>query len=70
MKLGFFPYEAMNYKAGQDYLDRKASKGVALRHIYLGCIARFEQAEQPRHFVDLDIRQFMDRSEERRVGKE
>lgn len=60
MKLGFFPYDAMNYKAGQAYLDRKAAKGLELRHIYLGCIARFEPAEKPRHFVDLDLRQFMD----------
>lgn len=60
MRLGFFPYDAMNYKAGQDYLDRKAAKELELCHIYLGCIARFEPAEKPRHFVDLDIRQFMD----------
>lgn len=60
MRLGFFPYEAMNYKAGQAYLDRKAAKGWSLRHIYLGCIARFDEGEHPRHFVDLDIRQFMD----------
>lgn len=60
MRLGFFPYDAMNYKAGQAYLDRKAAKGWALRHIYLNCVARFEKVEAPRHFVDLDIRQFMD----------
>ena len=59
-KLGFFPYEAMNYKAGQAYLNRKEAQGWELRKVYLGCVARFEEAEKPRHFVDLDIRQFMD----------
>ncbi len=59
-RLGFFPYEAMNYKAGQGYLDRMAEKGWGLRHIYLGCMALFEKREAPRHFVDLDVRQFMD----------
>lgn len=59
-KFGFFPFEAMNYKAGQAYLDRKAAQGWRLRHIYLGCIALFEAGSGPRHFVDLDIRQFMD----------
>lgn len=54
--LGFFPYEAMNYKAGQAYLDRRAARGWRLRHIYLGSIALFARAEEPRHFVDLDIR--------------
>ena len=59
-RLGFLPYEAMNYKAAQEYLDRMAERGWELRHIYLGCIARFGRADRPRHFVDLDIRQFMD----------
>lgn len=59
-RLGFYPYEAMNYKAGQAYLDRKAARGWGLRHIYLGSIALFERTEAPRHFVDLDIRPFMD----------
>lgn len=45
----------MNYKAAQAYLDRKAQKGWMLKHIYLGAIARFEEAESPRHFVDLDL---------------
>lgn len=58
--LGFFPYEAMNYKAAQAYLERREARGWALRHIYLGNLALFQEAEQPRHFVDLDIRQFMD----------
>ena len=50
-KLGFFPYEAMNYKAGQAYLNRKEAQGWELRKVYLGCVARFEEAEKPRHFV-------------------
>lgn len=53
---GFFPYEAMNYKAAQAYLDRKAQRGWELMHVYLGCAARFRQAERPSHFVDLDNR--------------
>lgn len=59
--LGFFPYETMNYKAAQAYLDRKAAKGWALQHIYLGAIARFIPAETPRHFVDLDIREHFEK---------
>lgn len=59
MKLGFFPYSAMNYKAGQAYLERMEPQGWRLRHVYLSCIALFERAERPRHFVDLDIRQFL-----------
>lgn len=59
-KLGFFPYEAMNYKSAQAQLDRRAAQGWELRHIYLGCIARFRRADRPSHFVDLDIRGHMD----------
>ena len=55
MTLGFFPYEPFHYKTAQAYLDKKAAKGLELRKIYLGCIARFEKAENPRHFVDLDL---------------
>lgn len=53
---GFFPYEAMNYKAAQTWLNRKAAQGWGLKHIYLGCIARLQRMERPSHFVDLDIR--------------
>lgn len=60
MKLGFFPYEPLHYKAAQAYLDKKAAQGLALKKVYLGCIAQFEAAEKPRHFVDLDIRQFLE----------
>lgn len=59
-KLGFFPYEAMNFKAAQAYLDKKQAQGWQLRHVYFGCIALFDAAEKPKHFADLDIRQFMD----------
>ena len=57
--LGFYPYDAMNYKGGQAWLERREAQGWGLRHIYLGCIALLEAAEKPRHFVDLDIRRFM-----------
>lgn len=53
---GFFPYEAINYKAAQNYLDRKAAKGLRLKRIYLGAFALFEEVAFPTyHFVDLDI---------------
>lgn len=55
-KLGFFPYEAMDYKAAQSWLDRQGTRGWALKHVYLGCIALLRRAEHPTHFVDLDIR--------------
>lgn len=55
MTLGFFPYEPLHYKAAQAYLDKKAARGLELRKIYLGFVARFEKAENPRHFVDLDL---------------
>ena len=57
MKLGFFPYYPLHYKAAQAYLDRKAEQGLELQKVYLGCIARFERAEAPHHFVDLDLEQ-------------
>ena len=57
MKLGFFPYQPLHYKAAQVYLDKKAAQGLELQKIDLGCIARFEKAEAPHHFVDLDLEQ-------------
>lgn len=57
MKLGFFPYQALHYKAAQSYLDKKSAQGLELQKIYLGCIARFETVKEPRHFVDLDLEQ-------------
>lgn len=59
-KFGFYPFDAMDYKAGQAYLERREAQGWRLRHIYLGSVALFEKAERPRHFVDLDIRPFLD----------
>lgn len=59
-KFGFFPYGAMNYKSAQAQLDRRAAQGWELRHIYLGCIARFRRADRPSHFVDLDMRGGLD----------
>lgn len=54
MKFGFFPYSSLYYKGAQEYLDKKAANRLELRQVYLGCIARFEEAERPRHFVDLE----------------
>lgn len=54
VKFGFFPYSSLYYKGAQEYLDKKAAKGLELRQVYLGCIARFEEAERPHHFVDLE----------------
>lgn len=57
MKLGFFPYSSLYYKGAQEYLDKKAAKGLELRQVYLGCVARFGESEKPRHFVDLESAQ-------------
>ncbi len=53
---GFFGYDAMDYKAAQDYLDRRAADGWVLRKVWLGFLAQFEPGEGRSHFVDLDIR--------------
>lgn len=55
-RLGFFPYNGMNYKAAQRWLDRKAAQGWALKHVWLGSIAHLQRAESPSHFVDLEMR--------------
>lgn len=57
MTFGFFPYSPLYYKGAQEYLDKKAARGLALQKVYLGCIARFEKAEGPHHFVDLESAQ-------------
>lgn len=54
VKFGFFPYSSLYYKGAQEYLDKKAANGLELRQVYLGCVARFEEAEKPLHFVDLE----------------
>ena len=60
MRLGFFPYEAINYKAAQAWLDRRAERGWALKRVWLGCVALLQRAEGTSHFVDLDMRSGFD----------
>lgn len=52
-KFGFFPFTPLDYKAAQDYLDRKAAQGWVLRRLLLGYLAQFEPAQGRRHFVDV-----------------
>lgn len=52
---GFFPFDAMDYKAAQTYLDKKSAQGWVLDRIYLKCLARFVPAEGRYHFVDLEL---------------
>ena len=59
-KWGFFPFDAMDYKAAQDYLDKKADDGWVLDKLYLKRFARFVPAEGRYHSVDLDLTQIMD----------
>ena len=33
-KWGFFPFDAMDYKAAQAYLDKKAAQGWVMEHLY------------------------------------
>lgn len=60
VKLGFFPYNAGDYKAAQAYLDREAAAGWALKRVWLGWFALFEPGEGRSHFVDLDLRKFLE----------
>lgn len=53
IKFGFFPYWPLDYKAAQDYLDRKAAQGWVLDNLLLGRLAEFVPAEGRRHFVDV-----------------
>ncbi len=53
-KWGFFPFDAMDYKAAQAYLDKKAEQGWVMEHLYLKWFARFVPAEGRYHCVDLD----------------
>lgn len=53
-KWGFFPFDAMDYKAAQAYLDKKADDGWVLDKLYLKRFARFVPAEGRYHCVDLD----------------
>lgn len=60
---GFFPYEAMDYKAAQAYLDRRAAAGWVLKKVHLNVLARFEPCEGRSHFVDLDLRRTLDETD-------
>ena len=53
-KWGFFPFDAMDYKAAQSYLDKKAAQGWVIEHLYCKWFARFVPAEGRYHCVDLD----------------
>ncbi len=53
-KWGFFPFDAMDYKAAQAYLDKKAAQGWVMEHLYCKWFARFVPAEGRYHCVDLD----------------
>lgn len=53
---GFFPFEAIDYKAAQAYLDQKAAAGWVLDALRLKRLARFVPAEGRYHAVDLDLR--------------
>lgn len=57
---GFFPFDAGEYKAAQAWLDGRAARGWRLKRVYLGWLARFEPAESPSHFVDLDTRRALE----------
>lgn len=52
-RFGFFPFTPLDYKAAQDYLDRKAAQGWVLKRLFLGYLAQFEPAQGRRHFVDV-----------------
>lgn len=54
-KWGFFPFEAMDYKAAQSYLDKKSEQGWVLDKLYCKRFARFVPAEGRYHCVDLDL---------------
>lgn len=59
-KWGFFPFDAMDYKAAQAYLDKKADDGWVLDQLYCKRFARFVPAEGRCHSVDLDIQEALD----------
>ena len=59
-KWGLFPFEAMDYKAAQAYLDKKAAKGWVLDKLYCKRFARFAPAEGRSHYVDLDLHDMLD----------
>lgn len=54
-KWALFPFDSIHFKAAQIWLDKKASDGWVLEHIYLRRIAKFVPAQGRKHFVDLDF---------------
>ena len=59
-KWGIFPFDAMDYKAAQAYLDKKAEDSWVLDKLYLKWFARFVPAEGRYHCVDLDTPRVFD----------
>ena len=59
-KWGLFPFEAMDYKAAQAYLDKKAAKGWVLDKLSCKRFARFAPAEGRSHYVDLNLYEVLD----------
>ncbi len=62
-KWGFFPFDAMDYKAAQAYLDKKADAGWVLDRLSCRRFARFVPAGGRVHAVDLNLSRF-DRDQE------
>lgn len=59
-KWGFFPFDAMDFKAAQTYLDKKAGAGWVLDKLFFKWFARFVPAEGRVHYVDLDLHGTLD----------
>lgn len=52
---GLFPYETIDYKAAQAWLEKRGAAGLRLNGIYLRTLARFRREDAPVHyFVDVD----------------
>lgn len=54
-KWGFFPFDAIDYKSAQAYLDKKAARGWVLDALVFKRFARFVPAQGRYHCVDLDM---------------
>ena len=52
---GFFPFNAMDYKAAQAYLDKKSASGWVLDQLSFRWFARFVPAEGRYHGADLNL---------------
>lgn len=59
-KWGFFPFDAMDYKAAQAHLDKKSNAGWVLDKLCCKWFARFIPAEGRYHYVDLDLHEALD----------